>query len=109
MGLRVPLKFHLGERLPVVIADDEAPPIQLGVGLFDGPGRREVAVGLFYCQDKNGLTELGGGARRNMLRLLCLRLFRRGGHCACRGRFLLLFLLRRRRGRLLIRLLGLSI
>ena len=26
---------------PVCVADDEAPPIQLGVGLVDGPGRRE--------------------------------------------------------------------
>ena len=25
-------------RLPVGVADDEAPPIQLGVGLLDGPG-----------------------------------------------------------------------
>ena len=28
----------MGERLPVEVADDEAPPIQLGVGLVDGPG-----------------------------------------------------------------------
>ena len=25
----------------VGVADDEAPPIQLGVGLLDGPGRRQ--------------------------------------------------------------------
>ena len=29
---------------PISIADDEAPPIQLGIGLVDGPGRREVAL-----------------------------------------------------------------
>ena len=33
-----------GERLSVGVADDEAPPIQLGVGLVDGPGRREAAL-----------------------------------------------------------------
>jgi hypothetical protein len=32
------LKIDLGERLPAVVADDEA-----GVGLFDGSGRREAA------------------------------------------------------------------
>ena len=35
--------IDIGERLPISIADDEAPPIQLGVGLLDGPGRREAA------------------------------------------------------------------
>ena len=33
-----------GERLSVGVADDKAPPIQLGVGLLDGPGRREAAA-----------------------------------------------------------------
>ena len=33
---RLLLEVDAGERLPVVIADDEAPPIQLWVGLFDG-------------------------------------------------------------------------
>ena len=33
-------EVDVGERLPVVIADDEA-----GVGLLDGPGRREAADG----------------------------------------------------------------
>jgi hypothetical protein len=30
---------------PVGIAADETPPIQLGVGLVDGPGWREAALG----------------------------------------------------------------
>jgi hypothetical protein len=38
------LEIHVGQRLPVAVADDEAPPIQLGVGLVDGPGRREAAL-----------------------------------------------------------------
>jgi hypothetical protein len=33
----------LGERLPVVIADDEAMPIQLWIRLLDRPGRRKAA------------------------------------------------------------------
>jgi len=33
----------IGERLPISIADDEAPPIQLWIGLLDRPGRREAA------------------------------------------------------------------
>jgi hypothetical protein len=33
-----------GERLSVGVADDQAPPIQLGVGLVDEPGRREAAL-----------------------------------------------------------------
>ena len=37
------LEIDVGERVPVGVADDEAPPIQLGVGLVDGPGRREAA------------------------------------------------------------------
>jgi hypothetical protein len=36
-------EIDVGERLPVSLADDEAPPIQLGVGPVDGPGRREAA------------------------------------------------------------------
>ena len=42
------LEVDAGERLPVVMADDEA-----GVGLLDGPGRREGARG-------------GQGARLNL-------------------------------------------
>ena len=33
-------EIDVGERLPVGVADDEA-----GVGLLDGPGRREAALG----------------------------------------------------------------
>jgi hypothetical protein len=33
----------IGERVPISIADDEARALQLGVGLLDGPGRREAA------------------------------------------------------------------
>ncbi len=33
---------RLGERLAIAVADDEALPIQLRIGLLDGPGRREV-------------------------------------------------------------------
>jgi hypothetical protein len=32
-----------GERLPVGVADDEALPLKLGVGIVNGPGRREAA------------------------------------------------------------------
>jgi hypothetical protein len=39
------LEVDVGERLPVGVADDEAPPIQLGVGLVDGRRRREAALG----------------------------------------------------------------
>ena len=38
---RLLLEIDVGERLPVGVADDEAPPMQLGVGLVDGPGRRK--------------------------------------------------------------------
>ena len=42
LGRRAParllLEIDVGERLPVAIANDEA-----GVGLLDGPGRREAA------------------------------------------------------------------
>ena len=41
--LQLPLEIDVSERLPISIADDEAPPIQLGVGLLGGPGRREAA------------------------------------------------------------------
>ena len=34
------LEIEVGQRLPVGVADDEA-----GVGLLDGPGRREAALG----------------------------------------------------------------
>ena len=39
------LEMDVGERLPVGVADDEAPPMQLEVGLVDGPRRREAALG----------------------------------------------------------------
>ena len=42
---RLLLEIDVGERLPVGVADDEAPPMQLGVGLVDGPRRREAALG----------------------------------------------------------------
>ena len=42
---RLIFEIDVVERLPVGVADDEAPPIQLGVGLVDGPGRREAALG----------------------------------------------------------------
>src|SRR4029077_2921287 len=37
---RLLLEIDVGNRLPVGVADDEA-----GVGLLDGPGRREAALG----------------------------------------------------------------
>ena len=40
---RLPLEIDVSERLPISIADDEGPTTQLGVGLVDGPGRREAA------------------------------------------------------------------
>jgi hypothetical protein len=39
------LEIDVGERLTAGVADDEAPPIQLGVGLVDGRRRREAALG----------------------------------------------------------------
>ena len=39
------LEVYVGERLPIGVADDQAPPIQLGVGLVDGRRRREAALG----------------------------------------------------------------
>ncbi len=42
---RHPALADVGERLPVSVADDEVPPIRLGVGLIDGPRRREAALG----------------------------------------------------------------
>jgi hypothetical protein len=53
--LQLPLEIDVSERLSISIADDKASPIQLGVGLVDGPGWREAVLGLFYRQDKNGL------------------------------------------------------
>ena len=35
------LEIDVGERLPVAVADDEALPIQLWIGLLDGPWRLE--------------------------------------------------------------------
>ncbi len=54
--VQLPFEIDVGERVPISIADDEASPIQLRVGLVDGPGRREAVLGLVYRQDKNGLT-----------------------------------------------------
>jgi len=42
---RHPALADAGERLPVSVADDEAPPIRLGVGLIDGPRRPKAALG----------------------------------------------------------------
>jgi len=42
---RLLLEIDVGERLPVGAPDDEAPLIQLGVGLVDGRRRREAALG----------------------------------------------------------------
>jgi hypothetical protein len=41
---RLLLEIDVGKRPTVGVADDEAPLIQLGVGLIDGPGRREAAM-----------------------------------------------------------------
>jgi hypothetical protein len=41
---RLVLEIDIGERVPAGVADDEAPPIQLGVGVVDGPRRREAAL-----------------------------------------------------------------
>jgi hypothetical protein len=35
-------EIDVGERLPFAIAHDEALLLQLGVGILDGPGRREA-------------------------------------------------------------------
>jgi hypothetical protein len=43
--LQLPLEIDVSERLPISIADDEAPPIQVGVSLVSRPGRREAAGG----------------------------------------------------------------
>jgi hypothetical protein len=40
---RLLFEIDVGERLPVRVSDDEAPPIQLWIGLLDGRGRREEA------------------------------------------------------------------
>ena len=41
---RLLLEIDVGQRLAGGVPDDEAPPIQLGVGLVDGPGRREAGL-----------------------------------------------------------------
>ena len=45
-----------GQRLPVVVADDEALPLELGIGILERPGRREATLWhqrpklrLFWC------------------------------------------------------------
>ncbi len=38
------IEVDVGERLAVAVADDEALPIELRVGLLDGPRRREVTL-----------------------------------------------------------------
>ena len=47
LGRRAPSPFFLeidvGERVIVVVADDETLPLELRVGIFNGPGRREAA------------------------------------------------------------------
>ena len=49
-------EIDVGERVPISVAHDEAPSIQLGVGLVDRPGRREAVLGLLDRHDKTGLT-----------------------------------------------------
>ena len=44
VAFRLLLEIDVGKRPTVGVADDEAPLIQLGVGLIDGPGRREAAM-----------------------------------------------------------------
>ena len=41
-------EVDVGQRLPISIADDEAPPIQLGVGVVDGPGRWGSGAGMAW-------------------------------------------------------------
>jgi hypothetical protein len=41
---RLLLEIDVGERLPVGVADDEAPPVQLGVGFFVGAHACGVAL-----------------------------------------------------------------
>ena len=61
-------EIHVGERVPVSAADNEAPSIQLGIGLVDGPRRREAVLGLFYRQDKTGQAR-ACSARANSVRI----------------------------------------
>ena len=37
-------KVKVGERLPVVVPDDEARLAELEIGIIDGPRRREAAL-----------------------------------------------------------------
>jgi hypothetical protein len=54
---RLVLEIHIGERVAVVIPDDEA-----GVGLLDGPGRRAVR------RSPSRQTAFGGPSRFSRLR-----------------------------------------
>ena len=62
LGRRSPPEFILaidvGERLPISVADDEA-----GVGLLDGPGRREAARRRRGATIAKGCSHLRGGLR----------------------------------------------
>jgi hypothetical protein len=51
---RLLLEIDVGERLPVGVADDEA-----GVGLLDGPGRREAALHLGFPASVYDAQEVG--------------------------------------------------
>ncbi len=46
MGLRVPLRFRVGERLPVGVAEDAAILAQLHVGVIEdqGGGKRRSGI-----------------------------------------------------------------
>jgi len=60
------LEIDIGERLPVGVADDEAPSIQLGVGFLDGPRRREAAFGLVdHCTIADPRLQATQGQRRD--------------------------------------------
>jgi hypothetical protein len=58
-----PRKWHIGERMPVGVADDEA-----GVGLLDGPGRREAGRSTRrvagVADDVSGQADPASGRRR---------------------------------------------
>ena len=59
-------EVDVGERLPGGVPDDEAPPIQLGVGLVDGPGRREAACEPAWPK-KKGTGTMAGPPNRTSL------------------------------------------
>ena len=54
---RLLLEIDVGERLPVGVADDEA-----GVGLLDGPGRREAGRGPRWHYFRNRRSRLANFA-----------------------------------------------